>query len=408
MKLLTEQDGCWPTPQQELMLKAALWQGAPALAAWEEWQATTDFEQLDYGSFRLAPLLYHNLRAHQIEHPLLGRLKGIYRRAWYRNQLLFHHAGVLIERLHAAGVRTLVLKGAALSVLHYRDHGLRPMDDFDLLIDEAQADAAFAVLRELNWQPKIQPELLTEAYRAFSHSAAFKLASGGELDLHWRVFVRPLWTRQPQAQTDATLWERARPLQLGSVATLTLDPADLLLHICAHGAAWNPVPPLRWIADALYILRTTPDLDWERVLVQAEARRLGLALRETLRYLHQTLDAPLPPPLWPRLEQLSVGRLDRLAYQQLTVAPAAHGPLLQTLAVYRRYEGLWQSRNRLRTLIGLLRLSQRSRGEDQFWKVPFQAALRLSNKLAKWAWQQLKGLPSMLSNHSEPSEATKR
>lgn len=36
----------WPTPQQERLLRAALWQGDKALRAWEAWQAQIDWEHL--------------------------------------------------------------------------------------------------------------------------------------------------------------------------------------------------------------------------------------------------------------------------------------------------------------------------------------------------------------------------
>ena len=61
--------GCWPSLQQLLLLRAALWQGAAALAAWSEWADSADLDRIDNGSQRLLPLVYANLHALGLEHP---------------------------------------------------------------------------------------------------------------------------------------------------------------------------------------------------------------------------------------------------------------------------------------------------------------------------------------------------
>jgi hypothetical protein len=56
MKPDYKQGGCWPTEQQELLLKAALLKGEPAIQAWERWVSQVDINDLDQGSLRLTPL----------------------------------------------------------------------------------------------------------------------------------------------------------------------------------------------------------------------------------------------------------------------------------------------------------------------------------------------------------------
>ena len=80
----------FPTREQELLLRAALLQGEPALQAWQDCKAQVNLEQeLDMGSYRLMPLLYRNLRTLGVDDPLMGKLRGIYGREWYKNQMLF-------------------------------------------------------------------------------------------------------------------------------------------------------------------------------------------------------------------------------------------------------------------------------------------------------------------------------
>src|SRR2546430_6554391 len=49
------------SPQQELLLRAALLQGPRAVEAFERWRHLVDVEELDPDSHRLLPQLYHNL-----------------------------------------------------------------------------------------------------------------------------------------------------------------------------------------------------------------------------------------------------------------------------------------------------------------------------------------------------------
>jgi hypothetical protein len=135
------------TSQQTLLLRAALLDGPTALDAWQAWKSNIDIDTLDPGSYCLLPLLYRNLQRHTIVDPLMDRFKGVYRKTWYQNQVLFHHMAGVLRALHAAGIPAMLLKGAALIQLHYTDAGLRPMADFDVLVPREQAMPAIEVLR---------------------------------------------------------------------------------------------------------------------------------------------------------------------------------------------------------------------------------------------------------------------
>src|SRR5262245_53419620 len=116
--------GAWPAREQTLLLDAALLPFDAAWSAWQAWKTAVDFENgLDRGSYRLLPLVYRNLSRPGLEDPLLGRLKGVYRLTWYKNQFLFRTLAEVLRRLDAAGVPALVLKGASLTTLYYRDLG---------------------------------------------------------------------------------------------------------------------------------------------------------------------------------------------------------------------------------------------------------------------------------------------
>ena len=80
--------GNWPTTTQELLIRAAVLEGSESVDAWSEWIASTEFDDIEYESFRMIGLIYHNLIKRGETDPNLPRMKGIFRRTWYKNQML--------------------------------------------------------------------------------------------------------------------------------------------------------------------------------------------------------------------------------------------------------------------------------------------------------------------------------
>ncbi len=288
-----------------------------ALEAWNEWRARVGLASIDTGSQRLLPLLWDNLRRQgvDLDDPDIRPLLRSYRLTLTINRLLFQEISRQLRALHGAGFPTMLLKGAALTVHYYKDYGLRPMGDFDVLIPTARTEDVLRFLQTNGWDPEPRsPEAFTRPYRQVTHSHAFHGNSNWEFDLHWHVLDECC---QPDADED--FWNGAVRLDLDGVPTAVLNPADQLLHVCVHGMRWNDIPPLRWVADAITVLRASEHaLDWDRLIIQAEKRRLILPMRASLNYLRTLLEAPVPSGVLERLGNLPTSRLERFEHQYKT------------------------------------------------------------------------------------------
>jgi hypothetical protein len=348
----------WPAPLQELLLRAALLEGEEAAESWKEWRSRVDIgdiEQLDPGSYRLLPLLYHNLKNQCAEDPIMMKLKGVYRLTWYKNQMLFHTITSLLRSFHHAGIDTMVLKGAALTLLCYKDYGLRPMNDFDVLVHTRDVHSAIGVLQELGWNPlKFTPD---DEYISFSYSHGFADKTGREFDLHWHIFSQ---CRTPDADDD--FWEAATFTDFHGVPAYILSPTDQLLHICVHGARWNETPPFRWVADAIMLLNNVPNnIDWNRLTLQADKRHLITPLLETLHYLRDTFKSPVSPELIKNLQAIRVPYPERMEYR------IAIKPLTQWTAAL----DLWFQHSRLSGHTSLsLRIARFPKFLQKIWGIP--------------------------------------
>ncbi|HXJ84379.1 MAG TPA: nucleotidyltransferase family protein [Candidatus Methylomirabilis sp.] len=309
---------CWPTSAQLLLLQAILLRGAAAVEAWQRWMHAVDLDRLDAGSSRFLPQLYRTLEREGIRDPSLGKLRGLYCHTWYGNQLRLRSAAVVVRELRRRGIDAMLLKGAALTLLHYRDPGLRPMDDVDILVRTHQWRPAVDTLTGLGWRPRAP---VTPRHVEASHAMDFANAEAHRIDLHWHLLPDSCWPG-----VDDEFWARASTTALQGVPVSVLCPTDQLVHTCGHGVRWEYVPSVRWIVDAAMILNDPAvEIDWERVVELAERQRLILPLRDALTYLETRLGLPVPASALIRLRSAAVSKAEEVEYR-LRTSPAS--PLL--------------------------------------------------------------------------------
>jgi hypothetical protein len=126
------------------------------------------------------------------------------------------------------------------------------------------------------------------------HSAPLVNGRDQELDLHWYS----LWLSAP----DEDFWRAATPARIGGADTMILSPPDQLLQICVHGCGWPTLDSIRWIADAVTLVRASEDgFDWDRLVDQARKRALTLPMLDSLSYLRAAFGIPVPDAVLQRL-----------------------------------------------------------------------------------------------------------
>lgn len=301
------QYGPWPEVDHSLLLDAALEGEARALPAWAAWQRRSDRDAIDSGALRLLPLVYRNLTRLGVDGASLGRVRGLYRQTWYRNQLIVSHLATVIGELDRAGVDTLALKGTPLALAYYRDLAARPMADADLLVPAARARDVWDVVTRAGWTPV---EERGDWPPRFTGSRAFRNALGLEMDLHTHVLHDCLYDG-----ADDDFWAAARTMRVGGVETRALSAADQLLHVIVHGFRRSTVAPVRWVADTAVVVRESgPDLDWVRLVEQARRRRLSRIVGAALAYVRQRFDVPIPAEPVAALQAESAGWTERLEH----------------------------------------------------------------------------------------------
>ena len=315
---MSNPDSALPDPAQRWLLEAALRDGDAAVGAWRQWVRAIEFDEMDAASQRLIPLLARNLERLDIDHPDRGRMRGIHRYWWSRNQILLHRLPQVLDVLRAERIDAMVLKGIPLALRYYDDIGLRPMADFDLLVRTEDADRAVGALHAGGWT-------INEPVRVFRRDrtvdvyarpgVGFVAGDDTQCDLHWHLLHDCCWDG-----ADDTFWTHATTLEWRGHTFLVPSPTDLLLHVIVHGTAFNLMPPIRWIADTVQVLRTAPDeIDWDRMMALAERRWLTIVVREAFELVIRIAGIGPPADVMHRLRTTPVAWAEKLDYQRRLV-----------------------------------------------------------------------------------------
>jgi hypothetical protein len=215
-------------------------------------------------------------------------------------------AGVL-DRFASAGIRCVVLKGAALALRYYGSLGARAMGDIDIMVRPADVPRAAALLAELGWTtPGGSSDRVLRDTMRVQHARPYSSGPAHSLDLHWRSL------QASTPEVDDRFWEAAVICDAAAGRATVLGPSDEVFHVCCHAVqpAWTPSP--RWILDVHAILEAEGGrVDWDRVVETARMTATTVRLREAVDALDAVMPGRVPSLVKQRLSATRVARWER-------------------------------------------------------------------------------------------------
>jgi hypothetical protein len=342
--LATEAQAASAARSLRSLLRALLAASAEGLAAW------LTVHSLDEGAVRwlemhrLAPFVFHSLRAADLLARVPSPAQELLRAAYYasagHNAVLTAELNTLLTDFRQVSVDPIVLKGMALGVTLYPVPGARPISDLDLLVERGQMEAVRQVLagrgyRDLGLDP--------EHHLAFgSHlHARRELAAGRQVavEVHWNLVHDPGCARHIDL---ADMHCRAWQADFGGFSARVLDPADQLIHAAAHllqhGHAWN----LLWLLDLrLWVDRYGAAWDWRGLVARAGEMRLAGVLGYWLELAEAWLGPCLPPAARDALAEVELHEEESRRLRVVRGRPLRVGELLWLRA---RGAGDWRAR----------------------------------------------------------------
>ena len=196
-----------------------------------------------------------------------------------------------LRALHAAGVRVMLLKGAALAQTAYGGIRKRPMSDIDVLVDSGNARIARRVMLDTNWR-EILGGIPDEVYDRHHHLPPLRDSKSSDLQLEIHTALFP--ERQPFAFDAANLWANAKSLGGELSGAFAPDRVYSLLHACLH-FLWSHQGRFgvwRTIRDIDVLSRAS--MDWDAFVGAARSSRGATVCYWTLRLAEVTADVVAP------------------------------------------------------------------------------------------------------------------
>lgn len=305
------------------MVKAIALPREETIAAWSKIRTEFDSHCNHPEFYRLVPQLYRSLVDKKIEDELLPLMRGACKKNWYTNVLLLKRAAAILAELNAAKIDTMALNGIPLELSYYKHVGTLYLFHVDILVPYAARNKALAQLNSLGFVVQTKsndPHLFC--------GVSLVDDSGYRINLHWFLMVE-----DPVENADQKMWCRAIPLIVQGSETKALDHDSTLLQICVQGFR-SCSTSSHWVLDALQVINTAPEIDWDYILDTAKQRNVCYQLRTTLTFLANSFKAEIPAQV---LRQLQSQRLTMIEWcDQLWSENSAIGGSSGRLLAYCR------------------------------------------------------------------------
>lgn len=212
----------------------------------------------------IASLLYKNLtsskNASKVPVEVISRLKQAYYKILGSNVLLIEKFRTIHKWFSDEGIEVIALKGIHLADAVYKDVGLRPMCDIDLLVHKEDAEKCRKLLIE---QGFTENGARKSGFIHKTEKHLFPLVEDGV-----RVEIHVKLHNEQYGYTINTddFWKNSCIISLHGLQVRTLSTNDLLLHLCIHFDSHNCIGEnqLRLYGDIVNVLDLFRDkIDWK-------------------------------------------------------------------------------------------------------------------------------------------------
>ena len=240
-------------------------------------------------------LLFHSLKAsspEMVPPKIWEQLHNHFLTMAARNLFLTQELIKIYNLFQKNGVALIPFKGPALASYAYGDLSLRPFGDLDILIHPQDIPRAnhLLVAQGYRWLSRLSPAQKEIYLRAASATFTFQHNNQRtllELDPYFSADELPCPVPLER------FWDRLEQTSLEDQWIAAFSPEDLLLLLCLHGTKhfWER---LIWICDVAELIHKKTEINWGRVLREAQTLHCMRLVLIGLSLAHDLLGATLP------------------------------------------------------------------------------------------------------------------
>jgi len=237
-----------------------------------------------------APLLYYHLkkmRTHRLEgSPLMDSFREGYHLTLANNLYLTHEFDTIAEKLSAAGIPCMGLKGITLARSLYPSPALRPMFDMDILTKPEDLLGVHETLGKLGYHASDKNPLNKDKNYQYHMHYMKETAVPVILELHWS-----LGEKNRYGLDESQIWKRAEGSLFGPQLEMSDD--DTLLYLCLHFFKHFLFKRLSWLCD-IYEWTARKEIHWDLVIERAQSQSIATFLAYTLIIFEKFYGTKLP------------------------------------------------------------------------------------------------------------------
>ena len=269
----------------------------------KEWEGVAE----DASEQGVSGFLYKYVRDRAPELAIQPEVLGRLRKDYVSNQAVYlRYLSLLLpilNKLNKENIPFFVYKGCSLIERYYRDPGLRPISDIDLVMQIKNIPLASKIIEEHGFLKA----------RTFGHHFYHDDFC---LDVHEDLFrLDRVPSRKFAITHDGTgLWERLDRLNIQGCPVQILDAYDEFIFLCWH-AMKHSFSHLKWLVDLgmMYEILSR-NTDFSECLSNLPDDSVRKSVWYVLRLLHEWLGIPIEPGLQKNVEPLKTGWMEEQAF----------------------------------------------------------------------------------------------
>lgn len=312
----------FPNKEEKLFLDLILSKEEEFPKLWKEWRNNIIFDNINYSILKLISFLHLRLKSFDISDEITGKIKGIYRLTWYKNQLILNATRDLIILLEKENITVILLKGVPLLENVYKNSGARFLGDSDILIDPKYIKKVTNIMLNNGWNYLYQSDFSINRHtdplsNKIIKEITFINDKNVEIDVHWSLFVFLFKENREHPMSYDEIYKHSLDFELKGVKYKMPCMEDMIIHIIAHGAEEINYRTLRWVLDIIIIIRNN-SIDWEFLIERTKKFEVEIELNVAFSYLINNFLVSIPESFIEELSKLPIKKIKIKEYYRRT------------------------------------------------------------------------------------------
>lgn len=253
----------------------------------------------------VSPLLYSHLKKYKTRIPenAMKSLKERYILITARNISTYRRLTPLLQAINESGLKVAITKGARLAKTLYKDIGLRPFSDVDLVVHPSDWKKFIGLMRKLGFSQNEYGEYISEQnpedydwtfYNYFQKEGLL-------VDVHLYPFDLRL-----SAKNIEDFWKSIQKETITDVQCFVFSPEYEFCKLCIHTQKHSYFP-LIWLTD-IAELSSSKILDWDKVKAISEEEEIIAPVFYALHLVNLLWPGTVSPTI---LDKFRIRRLSK-------------------------------------------------------------------------------------------------